>query len=66
MTADQLLHLAQLNDEAAQYAGYCNPSLARRFHDAASAARKFAAEEASAEVLVTIKANLAQIKAQLR
>jgi hypothetical protein len=66
MTAAQLLHIAQLNDEAGEYARYASPSLARRFHDAASAARKFAAEEAHEEALVSIQAQLDQIKASLR
>ena len=63
MTAELLRHLAELNEEAAQYT--TNPVWARTYTHAARIARLEAAHLAREEAKAGLRHRLSEIKAQL-
>ena len=63
MTPDRLRHLADLNEEAAQFT--TSPSWARSYRDAARMARFQADRLQREEAKVRLRSQLSEIKAQL-
>ena len=63
MTPDRLRHLADLNEEAAQFT--TSPSWARSYRDAARMARFQADRLEREEAKVRLRSQLSEIKAQL-
>jgi hypothetical protein len=63
MTADRLRHLADLNEEAAEFT--TSPSWARSYRDAARMARFQADRLEREEAKLRLRSQLSEIKAQL-
>ena len=63
MTAEQLLRLAELNEQACDYIEDINPALACRFAAAAAAARRLAQAEADAQNQAHMYTLLEELKA---
>jgi hypothetical protein len=66
MTAAQLLHLAQLADEAAHFYRPTNPAWARTMAAAAQTARLMAERQARGERAQELRAALAAVKAAVK
>jgi hypothetical protein len=63
VTAEQLVHLAELADQAADFFSDTNPTWARTMAHAAHTARLMAERQARGERVRELRASLARIKA---